>query len=303
MFDQLRSLAIFAKVAEIGSFSGAAKVLRLTPPVVSQHISQLEKDLETALIYRSTRSLRLTDAGEKLAKHAQRMLEVAESGIDEIVGDEREPSGKLSIAAPGIEDFEPFLVGLTRYRKLYPKVELYISFDDKIRDLIREGFDLGIRSSQSMADSSLITRKLMDSPMKMVCTLGYIAERGELKTPEDLQRLGYKWIGLATNSKTIILQRKDNPKIKFEVKKDQSLSVDSYRASYNLGLRGNGLISLSSLDNRAKQDGNPFVEPLPDWEIVPISFYAVWPANAGSRSLTRHFLQFMLTEIVNLNNS
>ena len=75
MLPKLRSLAVFAKVAETGSFSAAANVLGISAPVVSQHISQLEETLDTALIYRSTRSLTLTEAGQRLAVHANNMLE------------------------------------------------------------------------------------------------------------------------------------------------------------------------------------------------------------------------------------
>ena len=297
MFDQLRSLAIFSKVAEVGSFSGAAKMLNLTAPVVSQHVSQLEKELQLPLVYRSTRSLRLTDAGEKLAVSARQMLDIAEAGLDEIIGEDLPPHGKLSVAAPGIADYEPFLDGLTKYRKLFPDIELTISFDDKIRDLIREGFDLGIRSAQTLTDSSSISRKLIDSPMKLVCTAEYIKEHGQVSKPADLQSQGYQWIGMPVVSKTVILQRKDNPEIKIEVARSISLTVDSYRASYNLAQRGNGLVSLSTIDSRVTNEPQNFVEPLPQWELEPTAFYAVWPANAGARSLTRHFLQFLLTEI------
>lgn len=297
MYDQLRSLAIFSKVAEIGTFRGAAKVLNLTAPVVSQHISQLEEELQLPLIYRSTRSLRLTDAGEKLAITARQMVDIAETGLDEIIGEDQTPHGRLSIAAPGIADYEPFLDGLTKYRKLYPGVELSISFDDKKRDLIREGFDFGIRTDISSSDVSLISRKLIESQMMVVCSADYIEEHGVPKEPADLHRLNYKWINVLSDSKTTVLRRKDNPEIKVEVEQEFGLSVDSYRASYNMGVRGNGLFSVSLEDSRLDLNGTSLVEPLPEWELEPKTFYAVWPKNAGARSLTRHVLQFLLTEI------
>lgn len=302
MFDQLRSLAIFAKVAELGTFSGAAKALKLTAPVVSQHISQLEKELQLPLIYRSTRSLRLTDAGEKLAVTARQMLEVAENGLDEIIGEDQAPHGRLSIAAPGISDYEPFLDGLTKYRKLYPDVELSISFDDKTRDLIREGFDFGIRTGISTSDVSMISRKLIESQSIMVCSADYLEEHGAVKEPADLQKQNYKWINVLSDSKSIVLRRKDNPEIKVEIEQDFSLAVDSYRAGYNMGIRGNGLFCVSLDDSRLDLNSNSILEPLPEWELEPKIFYAVWPKNAGARSLTRHILQFLLTEIANNRN-
>ena len=85
MIENLKPMAVFAKVAETGSFSGAAKALGMSAPVVSQHISQLEKRLDTALIYRSTRSLSLTDAGRRFAIHARHMLDALADGFTSLL--------------------------------------------------------------------------------------------------------------------------------------------------------------------------------------------------------------------------
>lgn len=297
MYDQLKSLAVFSKVAEIGTFSGAAKALSITAPVVSQHISQLEKDLDVALIYRSTRSLRLTDAGEKLSLSARKMLDVAESGIDSIIGEDSIPHGKLSISTPGIADYEPFLDGLTKYIKLFPNVELSVSFDDHVVDLIRDGFDMAIRKSDVMSDSTLISRKLIESQIVLTCSPEYMNEKGIVDHPSELSKFGYKWIGMISNHKTVLLRRKSNPEEKIEIPVDPAICVNSYAASYNLAVRSNGLTSISMLDHSESLKKRILVEPLPDWEMEPAAFYAVWPANAGSRSLIRHFLNFVLTEI------
>jgi DNA-binding transcriptional LysR family regulator len=297
MLDQLRSLAIFAKVAEVGSFRAAATALGITPPVISQHVSQLEADLEIALVYRTTRTLRLTDAGEKLAKSARAMLEAAESGLDEITDDSAPPHGKLAIAAPGISDYAPFLDGLTKYIRLYPDVELTVSFDDKIRDLIREGFDLGIRAGSALNDSSLMSRKLMDNPLILACSPEYALQKGKIGHPRELAEKGYQWIGGPMRAKTMLLRRKDNPKETYEIPVSTTINVDTYKASINLGLRGNGLIKISVLDSAQEFADNMLMEPLPEWEPESLGIYAVWPANAGSRSLTRHLLNFLLTEI------
>jgi DNA-binding transcriptional LysR family regulator len=297
MLDQLRSLAIFAKVAEVGSFRAAATALGITPPVVSQHVSQLEADLELALVYRTTRTLRLTDAGEKLALAARNMLDAAETGLDAITDDNAPPHGKLAIAAPGISDYAPFLDGLTRYVRQFPDVDLTVSFDDKIRDLIREGFDLGIRAGTALNDSSLKSRKLMDNPLVLACSPGYVGERGKVGHPSELAERGYQWVGGPIRSKTTMLRRKDDPKVTCEIPVSTTINVDTYKASINLGMRGNGLVKISTMDLTEEFENGLLVEPLPEWEPESMSIYAVWPANAGSRSLTRHVLNFLLEEI------
>lgn len=296
MFDRLKSLAVFAKVAEVRSFSGAAKALGITAPVVSQHVTQLEKDLDVALVYRSTRSLRLTDAGEKLSISVMTMLDVAESGIDAIVEDDSKPHGKLRVSTPGIDDYEPFLDGLTKYMELFPEVDLTVSFENNVVDLIKDGFDMGIRNADSMTDSSLISRKLIESQLILACSPEYRDSCGPISHPNDLIQAGYKTIKF-TQRQFTKLRRKDNHKEIVELEIPPSITVNSHLAGHNLAVRHNGLTSISMLDHKDSLEDRSLIEPLPEWEFEPIAFYAVWPANAGSRSLIRHFLNFILTEI------
>ena len=100
MLDQLRSLAVFARVAELGSFRAAARRLSLAPSVVSHHVSELERRLSLPLLYRTTRRVALTPEGAKLFAAAHEMLEAAERGLDEATGGSASPSGVLRVTAP-----------------------------------------------------------------------------------------------------------------------------------------------------------------------------------------------------------
>jgi DNA-binding transcriptional LysR family regulator len=102
MLDQLRPLAVFAKTVETGSFRAAASALELSPSVVSHHIAQLETRLGVALLYRSTRRLALTRVGERLFQSARVMLEAAETGLDSVSRQSRQPVGELRITAPAV---------------------------------------------------------------------------------------------------------------------------------------------------------------------------------------------------------
>jgi DNA-binding transcriptional LysR family regulator len=102
MIDRLRQMAIFAKTIDHGSFRGAARELRLSPSVVSHHISQLEDNLGVALLYRSTRKLTLTREGEKLLAATQKMLEAVEGELLDLSVSARTPSGELRITIPSV---------------------------------------------------------------------------------------------------------------------------------------------------------------------------------------------------------
>ena len=97
MIDELRAMALFAETIKQGSFRGAAKVLNLSPSVVSYQISQLEQRLGSALIYRSTRKLSLTHEGEVLYTHALQMLDCAQQGLSKVAANAQELTGKLTI--------------------------------------------------------------------------------------------------------------------------------------------------------------------------------------------------------------
>lgn len=111
MIDDLRAMAIFAQTIKQGSFRGAAKTLKLSPSVVSYHISQLEKRIGSALIYSSTRNLSLTHEGSLLYQHAQQMMDAARQGLSMVSAQQSLLSGKLTISLPS---------ALTRARSVKP---------------------------------------------------------------------------------------------------------------------------------------------------------------------------------------
>src|SRR5262245_62935400 len=102
MLDQLKALAVFAKVVECASFREAARALGLSPSVVSHHVAALERGLGQALLYRSTRRLALTPEGEALYGAARAMVDAAERGLDAAGAHGGEPAGSLRVTAPAM---------------------------------------------------------------------------------------------------------------------------------------------------------------------------------------------------------
>jgi DNA-binding transcriptional LysR family regulator len=100
MIDELRSIAIFAETIKQGSFRAAAKELKLSPSVVSYQVTQLEKSVGTALIYRSTRHLSLTSEGTVLYQYALNMIQAAHQGLSQITLNKQELSGTLTLTLP-----------------------------------------------------------------------------------------------------------------------------------------------------------------------------------------------------------
>ena len=171
------ALAIFAKVAELRSFAAAATELALSKATVSKAVSRLEERLGARLFNRTSRRLALTDAGQKLAERAARLL---------LDGEAAESEALAQSVAPLLPEF----LGQ------YPDVAIDLHLSDAMIDLIGEGFDAGLRIA-SLPDSSLIARRLCAMPRYTVASPAYLKRYGRPTHPMHLAQhkcLGYAYL-------------------------------------------------------------------------------------------------------------
>jgi len=286
-------MAIFAKVAEAGSFRAAAKALDLSPSVVSHHISRLEEHLGTALLYRSTRRVSLTDNGAELFASAKAMVEAAEAGLDAIRVRSDQPAGRLRIAVAGaVFENPPYIDHLVGFAKRYPKVELSISFSDQKVELIGSSFDAAIRIGW-LEDSRYKARKLCEIERAVVVAPGYLAGKPMPKALRDLE--AWDWIKLAQIpvSRQLIDIRGEVPPFNPHV----AAEVDSVAALSNLAISGIGLACVPRFLVRSELHDGRLIALSPDWELQPASVYAVWPNNVAADSLTMRFVHFLVESL------
>lgn len=288
MIDRLRQLAIFAKAVETGSFRGAAKVLDLSPSVVSHHISKLESELGVALLYRSTRKLSLTSDGETLLRSAQAMVTAAERGLDDIAAGSLEPAGRLKLTAPAVMAHSALIDRIAAFSEAHPRVELEVGFSDIRRDIIAEGIDLAIRMGW-LQDSSLKAKKVATEERVLLAAPSYLAEREKPNAPEDLEDMQLLYLGGVGRQFVFTNGSGDQT----TVLASSRLVVDDAMALYRLVRAGAGLGALPvylAADDLAA--GN-VVEVLPDWRLTPLGIYAVWPSNTLRDSLTSRFVSYL----------
>jgi DNA-binding transcriptional LysR family regulator len=172
--DRLTSLRVFREIVEIGSFAGAAKRLGVSAPMASKHIAELEHSTGTRLLHRSSRRLSPTEAGESYYAHCRQALEILDAADAEIRQDASRPRGPLKISAPVWCANPRFVAVLAEYHRRYPEVVVDLRLENRMADLVAEGFDLALRASLEPSPN-LIARKLCDVRFLAVAAPEYLA--------------------------------------------------------------------------------------------------------------------------------
>lgn len=185
--DLLRSLEYFHKTVELGSFSGAANALGLTPAAVSKQIGELEKALGTRVFQRSTRNLTLTETGEQLLAQSSGPAHALRQVIDTLVQHKAQPAGTLRISvAPGFAR-QHILPLMPAFLTRYPAISLDWSFDNRQVDLIKEGFDAAIGAGIA-SDATVVARELVPLRLVTVAAPAYLMRMGVPRTLADLEK-------------------------------------------------------------------------------------------------------------------
>jgi len=183
--DRLESMAVFVAAAEGGSFAAVSGRLGMSPQMVGKHVSFLEERLDTRLLNRTTRRQSLTEFGRSYHERCKLILgEVAAAdGLADGLGEM--PRGQLRINAPVTFGTHSLMPVVTRYLRAYPGVDVAVTLNDRLVDLVDEGFDAVVRIGP-LPDSSLVARKLAPYRLVSCASPTYLAERGTPGSPEEL---------------------------------------------------------------------------------------------------------------------
>ena len=183
--DHLLALKAYVRVIELGSFTQAARELHVKQSTVSKWIGQLEEEHHTALIQRTSRAQRVTEAGEHFYARSKEILALYELAHAELQAHATTLSGRLRISLPVVLGERFFLKHLADFALMHPEVSLEMVFDDRYVDLIDRDLDLAIRVGEPV-DSALHAITLGSMPRMLIASPCYVERRGVPHTPAQL---------------------------------------------------------------------------------------------------------------------
>jgi len=270
----LEAWAIFAAVADAGSFSGAAERLGLSKATVSKAVARLEAEIGQALFHRTSRRIALTEAGRPLSIRAAAMLAEARGAQEAALDAAACPAGRVRVAAPmsfGVKRVAPLLAA---FLIDHPHVEIALDLSDARVDIVAEGFDLALRIAV-LPDSSLRARRLCGIPTRLVASPAYLAAAGRPGHPDALE--GHALLGYANADP---VWRFEGPGgVRAAVRASGPLSANSGEALVPALVAGLGIARLPDfIAGDALADGR-LEEVLPDWTFAPVALHLLTPPS------------------------
>lgn len=286
----LEGLAVFAKVADLRSFAGAAAELGLSKATVSKMVSRLERRLGARLFNRTSRRLALTDAGRSLSERAARVLAEGEAAENEMRAQSASPRGLVRIAVPmsfGLREVAP---ALPDFFAECPDVSIDLHLSDEVIDLIGMGFDMALRIA-ALPDSSLIARRLCAVPRALVAAPGYLTRHGRPKHPRELSEhacLGYAYLPTPE-----VWRFSDRAGEEITVRASGPLRVNNADALMPALLAGAGLAVQPEFLIRDDIAAGRLEVVLPGWKLPEIALHLVMPPGSPRPARSDAFADFL----------
>lgn len=288
----LNALRVFLRVAELGSFTGAARSLRAPKSSVSRAVAQLEEELDTRLFQRTTRAVVLTDAGVALRVRCAELLE----GIDEAlsyVADRfaTQPRGRLAISAGigfGVNVLSEIIPA---FAARYPEVDVHLELTSRPVDLIASDIDVAIRMGP-LPSSELVAKRLGAIPRYLCAAPSYLARRG---TPSDVRDLcDHDAVDLASRDgrpRPWTLTKSSGKSV--TVTPSTRIYVNDVLTIHRLVVNGSGIGCIAAYLAGQNIAAGDLVHLLPAWSLPPVPVSVVFPSNRHLLPTVRAFVDFL----------
>jgi DNA-binding transcriptional LysR family regulator len=292
--DRFSAMDAFVRVVDTGSFTAAARQIRVGQPAMSKMIAQLEKHLGVKLLVRTTRGLKPTEAGENFYEHAKRAVQEAEEAELKARGVGAALSGRLRISAAVTFARLHVVPRMKRFMAMHPDLNVEVYLDDENVDLVEAGIDVALRMGD-LQGSSLTARKIGQSARLVVGTPSYFEATGEPQLPAELldrQAVIYDQRG----GGTLWSFRKVGAEVSVTIRgRVRSNAAEGVREAV---FEGMGLAVASEWMFSPELKSGKVRRVLTDWELPPVDLWVVFPTGRNVSLKARAFATFIERELL-----
>ncbi len=284
--ESLVGIKTFVKVAELGSFAEASRVLGISASAVGKMIARLEEEYRVRLFHRSTRSIRLTTEGAMFLSRCQRILNEIAGAEAELSNATGQPRGRLRISVPQLTGL--IMPVVHSFMRAYPDIDIEVDLSDRMVDIVEEGFDVVIRTGDQ-SDSRLVSRQLGVARRVLVGAKSYFAGNGTPKTPMDLLEhrcLLHKFPA----SGRIEKWRLRLPEDREDLPLPEKYVLSTVESITFLARRGDGIAYIPDFLVKDDLERGEMRTVLDEFVDDPVTFWAVWPALKHSSPKLRAFI-------------
>ena len=275
--EKLGGISVFVEVVEAGGFSAAASGLNLTRSAVGKTIARLEERLGVRLFHRTTRSQSLTEEGRFFYERCLRALEEIKIGEALLEAGKQTVRGKLRVSMPvifGRQCIAPILISLLDD---HPELELDLSFNDRIIDLLEDGYDLAIRNGPLKDDQDMMARLVAHQRLTVCASPDYLAKHGTPQSLEDIPKHVGIIYGRQDKHRTWVFPTDDEPWRQVQPK--SRMRLDDLATICDVAIEGAGLVWLPCWMVREHVAAGRLVRVLTDVRPVIFQSHAIWPRS------------------------
>lgn len=292
--DRLTALSVFRQAAELGSFARAGRHVGLSPAAVSKNINELEEHVTARLFHRTTRRMALTEAGKLYYERVSRLLDDLAEADGALRAMQETPQGLLRVSAPMTLTLTCLSSALPRFLDRYPKLSLDLHLDDRRVDVVKDGFDIAVRGTDHLEDSSLIARKLTTLVHVLCGAPSYFERVAPPESPSDLARHRCVQFSLSGHANEWEFRRgRQTTRVPIS---------GPYRVTSSLAVRdalltGFGLSLVPLVYVKKDLEAGRLRTVLDDWSYNETTVYAVYPSKRFVMPKVRTFLDFLIEEL------
>jgi len=289
--DQLTAMRIFRRVVESGGFSAAADALDISHTVVSRQVRQLEEMLGAQLLNRTTRRFSLTEVGQLYYQRCIDIIDQVEDATRIVSHHQARPAGILRINAPMVFGTLEVPNWLPQFMQAYPELKVDLVCNDRFVDLISEEFDVGLRITRSLPDSTLVAKRLATSEMALVASPDYLKKHGMPREPADLLKHNYLAYSLALQTTELVFAGPDG--VEQKVGLSGNVQANTGLIVCAAARAGMGMTASATFVVHEDLKRGDLVEVLPEYRLQSRDLYVLYPQNHHLAPKVRAFVNFL----------